>query len=177
MDLPCVRRDITDMKWFLLAVLCGLFLVTTTHAKSDKAAPKQATPPAPSPAVSSPSAPPPSQLWLQMEISPLEKEIVKQHLGDIREAQSKKSIPNKTLPPGVAKKGAPATKLPPGWQKKITRGEVIPQTVYAQAQPLPEVVIRTLPPPPAGTILVTLDGKLVRLVEATRTIVDVFELK
>jgi len=177
MDLPCVRRDITDMKWFLLAILCGLFLVTTTHAKSDKAAPKQATPPAPSPAVSSPSAPPPSQLWLQMEISPLEKEIVKQHLGDIREAQSKKSMPNKTLPPGVAKKGAPATKLPPGWQKKITRGAVLPQTVYAQAQPLPEVVIRTLPPPPAGTILVTLDGKLVRLVEATRTIVDVFELK
>ena len=165
------------MKWFLLAVLCGLFLVTTTHAKSDKATPKQATPPAPSPAVPSPSAPSPSQLWLQMEISPLEKEIVKQHLGDIREAQSKKSMPNKTLPPGVAKKGAPATKLPPGWQKKITRGEVIPQTVYAQAQPLPEVVIRKLPPPPAGTILVMLDGKLVRLVEATRTIVDVFELK
>ncbi len=165
------------MKWFLLAVLCGLFLVTTAPAKSDKAAPKQAAPPASSPAVPSPSAPSPSQPWLQMEISPLEKEIVKQHLGDIREAQSKKSTPNKTLPPGVAKKGAPTTKLPPGWQKKITRGEVLPQTVYAQAQPLPEVVIRTLPPPPAGTILVTLDGKLVRLVEATRTIVDVFELK
>jgi hypothetical protein len=165
------------MKWFLLAVLCGLFLGTTAHAKNDKAAPKQATPPAPSPAVSSPAAPSPSQLWLQMEISPLEKEIVKQHLGDIREAQSKKSMPNKALPPGVTKKGAPGAKLPSGWQKKITRGEVLPQTVYAQAQPLPEVVIRTLPPPPAGTILVTLDGKLVRLVEATRTIVDVFELK
>ncbi len=78
------------MKWFLLAVLCGLFLVTTAPAKSDKAAPKQAAPPASSPAVPSPSAPSPSQPWLQMEISPLEKEIVKQHLGDIREAQSKK---------------------------------------------------------------------------------------
>jgi len=165
------------MKLFLNAVLCGLFLVTTGHAKSDKAAPKQATPPASSPAVPSPSASSPSQPWLQMEISPLEKEIVKQHLGDIREAQGKKSRPDKTLPPGLAKKGTPGAKLPPGWQKKITRGEVIPQTVYAQAQPLPEVVIRKLPPPPAGTILVTLDGKLVRLVEATRTIVDVFELK
>jgi hypothetical protein len=68
-------------------------------------------------------------------------------------------------------------KLPTGWQKKIARGEVLPPTVYAQAQPLPEVVIRKLPPPPAGTILVTLDGKVVRLVEGTRTIVDVFELK
>ena len=98
-----------------------------------------------------------------MEITPLEKEIVKQHLADIRAAQSKKSGPDKALPPG--------------WQKKIARGEVLPQTVYAQAQPLPEVVIRKLPPPPAGTILVTLDGKVVRLLEATRTIVDVFELK
>jgi hypothetical protein len=49
--------------------------------------------------------------------------------------------------------------------------------VYAQAQPLPEVIVRKLPPPPAGTLLVTLDGKVVRLLEATRTIVDVFELK
>jgi len=106
------------MKWFLSAVLYGFFLATTALAKSDKAAPKQTTPPAPVPAVSSPVVPSPSPPWLQMDISPLEKEIVKQHLGDIREAQSKKSIPNKALPPGLAKKGVPATKLPPGWQKK-----------------------------------------------------------
>ena len=56
-------------------------------------------------------------------------------------------------------------------------GEVLPPTVYAQAQPLPEVVIRKLPPPPAGTILVILDDKVLRLLEATRTIVDVLELK
>jgi hypothetical protein len=49
--------------------------------------------------------------------------------------------------------------------------------VYAQAQPLPDVISRKLPPPPVGTILVTLDDKLVRLLEAPRLIVDVFELK
>ena len=81
------------------------------------------------------------------------------------------------MPKKPTKKAARSAKLPPGWQKKITRGAVLPQTVYAQAQPLPDVVIRKLPPPPAGTILVTLDGKVVRLLEATRTIVDVFELK
>ena len=165
------------MKSFLLSAVLGFLLVTAAQAKSDKAAPKQATSPTPSPTVSSPSASSPSQSWLQLEITPLEKEIVKQHLADIRAAQSKKSAPAKALPPGLAKKAARSEKLPPGWQKKIARGEVIPQTVYAQAQPLPAVVIRTLPPPPAGTILVTLDGKLVRLLEATRTIVDVFELK
>jgi hypothetical protein len=102
-----------------------------------------------------------------MEMTPLEKEIVKQHLADIRAVQRKKPTT----------KVAHGTKLPPGWQKKIVRGEVLPETVYKQAQPLPEVVIRKLPPPPAGTILVTLDGKVLRLLEATRTIVDVFELK
>ena len=158
------------MRVFLLSVVCGALLVATVQAKSDKAPPKQAQPAAPSAAA-------PEQPWLQMEMTPLEKEIVKQYLLDMRAAQSKKSGPDKAQPPGLAKKGARSAKLPPGWQKKIARGEVLPQTVYAQAQPLPEVVIRKLPPPPAGTILVTLDGKVVRLLEGTRTIVDVFELK
>ena len=158
------------MQVFLLSVVCGVLLVAIVQAKSDKAPPKQAQPAAPSAAA-------PEQPWLQMEMTPLEKEIVKQYLVDMRTAQSKKSGPAKAPPPGAAKKGAPSAKLPPGWQKKIVRGEVLPQTVYAQAQPLPEVVLQKLPPPPAGTILVTLDDKVVRLLEATRTIVDVFELK
>ena len=108
-------------------------------------------------------------------MTPLEKEIVKQHLADIRAVQSKQSGSGKALPPGLAKKAARGDKLPPGWQKKIARGEVLPPAVYAQAQPLPEVVIRKLPPPPAGTMLVTLDGKVVRVLEATHTIVDVVE--
>ena len=91
--------------------------------------------------------------------------------------QRQKPVSGKTLPPGLTKKVARGAALPPGWQKKITRGEVLPPVVYAQAQPLPEVVRRKLPPPPAGTLLVTIDGKLVRLLEATHTILDVFELK
>jgi hypothetical protein len=150
------------MRVLLLSVVCGVVLVVTVQAKSDKAPPKQVTPSAPSSAASAPE-----QTWLQMEITPLEKEIVKQHLADIRAVQSKKPT----------QKAARSAKLPPGWQKKITRGEVLPEIVYAQAQPLPEVVIRKLPPPPAGTILVILDDKVLRLLEATRTTVDVFELK
>ena len=150
------------MRVLLLSVVCGVLLVATGQAKSDKAPPTQAKPSAPSAA-----APAPEQPWLQMEMTPLEKEIVKQHLADIRAVQRKKPT----------KKAARGAKLPLGWQKKIVRGEVLPPTVYAQAQPLPEVVIRTLPPPPAGTMLVTLDGKVLRLLETTRTIVDVFELK
>jgi len=165
------------MKVFVLSVVFGVMLVTSVQAKSDKTPPKPATPAPPSSAPASPAVSAPELPWLQMEITPLEKEIVKQHLTDIRAVQSKKSGPDKAPPPGLTKKVVRNEKLPTGWQKKIARGEVLPPTVYAQAQPLPEVVIRKLPPPPAGTILVTLDGKVVRLVEGTRTIVDVFELK
>jgi len=155
------------MRLFLLSVVFGVLLVTTAQAKSEKAPPKKGPPPASSPSVAAPAPSAPEPPWVQMEMTPLEKEIVKQHLADIRAVQSKK----------LTKKVAPGAKLPPGWQKKIARGEVLPQTIYAQAQPLPEVVIRTLPPPPAGTMLVTLDGKVLRILEATHTIVDVFELK
>src|SRR5262245_42775746 len=124
------------MRVFLLSVVCGVLLVATVQAKSDKAPPKQVTPSAPSSAASAPEQP-----WLQMEMTPLEKEIVKQHLADIRAVQSKKPT----------QKAARGAKPPTGWQKKIARGEILPETVYKQAQPLPEVVIRTLPPPPAGT--------------------------
>jgi hypothetical protein len=165
------------MQVFLLAVVFGLLLAATVQAKSNKAAPRQATPAAAASAPASSAASAPEQPWLQMEISPLEKEIVKQHLADIRAVQRKKPSSDKALPPGRAKKAARKAKLPPGWQKKIARGAVLPQTLYAQAQPLPEVVLRKLPPPPAGTLLVFLDGKVLRLLEATRTIVDVFELK
>src|SRR4029453_9909324 len=127
------------MRVFLLSVMCGVLLVATVQAKSAKASPKQATPSA-SPAAASAPEPP----WLQMEITPLEKEIVKQHLTDIRAVQSKKSGPDKAPPPGLTKKVVRNEKLPTGWQKKIARGEVLPPTVYAQAQPLPEVVIRKL---------------------------------
>ncbi len=149
----------------------GLLLVTTVQAKSAKAPRKQVTPPASSPAASSPEQP-----WLQVEITPLEREIVQQHIVDIRAMQSKKSASGKAQP-GSAKKAARGGALPPGWQKNVARGEALPPAVYAQAQPLPAVVLRKLPPPPVGTVLVTIDGKLVRLLEATHTILDVFELQ
>ena len=167
------------MKVILLSVVCGVFLMATAQAKSAKAPPKPAPPPVPSAPAPAPAPSPPALMppWVETELTPLEKEIVKQHLVDIRAAQKKKSAPDKKPPAGPAKKAAPDAQLPPGWQKKIARGEVLPPAVYAQAQPLPDVVIRKLPPAPVGTILVTLDDKLVRLLEAPRLIVDVFELK
>jgi hypothetical protein len=37
-------------------------------------------------------------------------------------------------------------------------------------------VVAKLPPPPKGTVVVVVQGKIVRLVEATLEILDVFEV-
>lgn len=82
----------------------------------------------------------------------------------------------KSLPPGLQKKVERGKELPPGWQKKIARGEVIDAQVYAHSRRLPPELVKRLPPGPAGTIVVTVEGKVVRLLEAGLTILDVFDL-
>jgi len=82
----------------------------------------------------------------------------------------------KKLPPGLRKKVARGGQLPPGWQKKVARGEVMDPAVYEHSRPLPPELVRTLPPQPQGTVIVTVEGKAVRLLGATLTILDVFDL-
>jgi hypothetical protein len=64
----------------------------------------------------------------------------------------------------------------PGWQKKCVRGEVISAEVYKHCEPLPHEVVVKLPPPPPGTIVVTVEGKVFRLARATLEILDVFDV-
>lgn len=82
----------------------------------------------------------------------------------------------KKIPRGLQKKVARGGELPPGWQKKVARGEVMDPVVYERSRPLPPELVRTLPPQPQGTVIVTVEGKAVRLLEATLTILDVFDI-
>ena len=91
-------------------------------------------------------------------------------------AESAPGKKKKTLPPGLQKKVERGGELPPGWQKKIARGEVLDAQVYRHSRPLPPELSKRLPPQPSGTIVITVEGKVVRLVEATLTILDVFDL-
>lgn len=95
---------------------------------------------------------------------------VKQHGGD---SKGKKG---KGLPPGLAKKIARGGKLPPGWEAKVVRGQILSVEIFEHAHPLPRELTVQLPAPPVGTITIAIDGRLVRLFEATREILDVFEI-
>ncbi len=76
---------------------------------------------------------------------------------------------NKSLPQGLQMKLERGGTLPPGWQRKLVRGEVLDESVYRQS----EIVI---PVDDRGLLTVRIEGKLIRLVEATREIIDIVEV-
>lgn len=80
----------------------------------------------------------------------------------------------KELPPGLRKKLARGGELPPGWQKKLERGEVLDGDYYRYSTSLPEHVLRRLPAGPAGTSIRRVEDRIVRVMDATNTILDVF---
>lgn len=81
------------------------------------------------------------------------------------------------LPKGLQKKVARGGELPPGWQKKLQKGEVLEPEVMSHGEPVPERVRVRLPVAEQGSVDITLDGKVIRLEEATRRILNVFELR
>ena len=108
-------------------------------------------------------------------ITPEEKKIIKEYLKGVS-AKKKNKVKKKSLPPGLAKKLARGGTLPPGWQMKVARGEVMDYEVYNNSMPLPEELLRKLLTIPEGTVLLQVRNKIVKVIEASRTIVDLFEL-
>jgi len=76
---------------------------------------------------------------------------------------------NKQLPQGLQKKLDRGGTLPPGWQKKFVKGQVLDEPVYNHS----EVVI---PMDSNGMLTVRVEGKLIKLIEATREIVEIVDL-
>ena len=111
-------------------------------------------------------------------ISVKEREVIQTYVNNFNEEGKRKNGKKHhgELPPGLQKKVERGGQLPPGWQKKVAVGETMPVEVFKECKPLPKDLIVKLPSPPAGTITVTVDGKIVRLMEATKQILDVFEV-
>lgn len=76
---------------------------------------------------------------------------------------------DKPLPQGLQMKLDRGGSLPPGWQKKLVKGEVLEEPVYNHS----EVVI---PIDSRGMITVRIEGKLIKIIEATREIVEIVDL-
>lgn len=74
----------------------------------------------------------------------------------------------KPLPAGLQKKVQSGKPLPPGWQMKLKKGSVMDGQVYQQSQ----IVV---PLDSKGLITVRIEGKLVKLYEATREIAEILE--
>jgi len=108
-------------------------------------------------------------------ITPEEKKIIKKYLKGVS-TKKKNKVKKKSLPPGLAKKLARGGTLPPGWQMKVARGEVMDYEVYNNASSLPEELLRMLSSIPEGTVLLQVGNKIVKVIEASRKIVDLFEL-
>ena len=81
------------------------------------------------------------------------------------------------LPPGLQKQVERDKPLPAGWEKKLRPGLRIDPQVYAYARPVPRDVLEALPPQPGNTLLVTIDGRLVRIAKSSSIILDVFRLE
>lgn len=113
--------------------------------------------------------------WLNVRINTNEQIIIRDYYQTHQLPLAEKPK-KKKLPPGLQKKLARGGELPPGWQKKVARGEVLDAQIYAVAHPLPPDLVRMLPPPPSGVATIIIEGKIVRLIEATRTILDVFDI-
>lgn len=73
---------------------------------------------------------------------------------------------DKTLPPGLQKKVDRGGSLPPGWQKKLHKGDVLDSEVYRHGR----VVI---PVNHEGILTINVDGKIIKLMEKTREIIDI----
>jgi hypothetical protein len=90
--------------------------------------------------------------------------------------QDNKNKKQKSMPPGLEKKIQQGKELPPGWQKKIVKGEVLDNELCLNAVTVSKEERQKLPPSPAGTKLLKIENKIIHVMDATRTILDVFEV-
>ena len=81
----------------------------------------------------------------------------------------------KKLPPGLQKKVDRGGELPPGWKKKLEVGTVLDPEVDKAAVSLPEDILSRLPDIPEGTEILQVGDEIIRVIESTREVVDIFD--
>ena len=109
-----------------------------------------------------------------------EKRLLGDYLRDSRyrddEGEYGKKHKEKKLPPGLRMKLERGGELPPGWQRKVARGEVLDAELYSHSYSLPDEIRRRMPREIDGTSIRRIDDRVVRVMDATRTVLDVYYL-
>jgi len=168
------------------AIILALITVTAAlqTAAKDKKQKEQNAPNAPKTAVvavaepqvettiTPPEAPAPE---LQGALTWQEKRLIREYVEGSAIVTPRGRTAHK-LPPGLAGRVDPGVQLEAGWEKKLLRGEVLTQPVFSQCKSLPREIAVRLPSPQAGTILLALEGRIIRVVQKTRQILDVYDL-
>jgi hypothetical protein len=174
---------------FALMIIAGGGCATSEHAgywpPPQPGLPPSRRPLPPPPVVNvQRSAPPPSRppaRHVEVVFTSQEREVIERYLksceSEEREQHGKKrGWKGRGLPPGLAKKVDQGRGLPPGWERKLEKGSIMSVEVYQQSHSLPPELTVQLPVPPVGTVTIALDGRIVRLIRATREILDVLEV-
>jgi hypothetical protein len=78
------------------------------------------------------------------------------------------------LPPGLQRKMERGGELPPGWQRKVERGEVLSQEQVRHGRRIDDELLRRLPPQPEGTVIMETEDQVIRVLETTGEVLDVF---
>ena len=163
-----------------LIVICALIAVQPAFAEgkgkeTKKAKPVRVAAVSPKPvAIVKPS--PPKHPWVghTVTISPSERDVIRAYVRNCIDA-SKLGKPN-GVSQGLTKKVGWGSKPPAGWRAKCIPGDVLPVEVHKHCHSLPEEVIVKLPPPPPGTVLLAVDGRIVRIGYPTYEILDSFDV-
>lgn len=74
----------------------------------------------------------------------------------------------KSLPPGIEKKYERTGELPPGWEKKLAVGERLDRDIYDHSHVI-------VPLGQDGIVTVRIENKVVRLIQATREIIEILD--
>jgi len=92
-------------------------------------------------------------------------------------AFAKNQEKHKALPPGLQKKYEKTGELPPGWQKKLRQGEVLDPRLYYIARQHPVRPVDYSLEPQAGTQLLRIEDRIVRIMNDTKVVLEIFGVK
>jgi len=75
--------------------------------------------------------------------------------------------------PGRGRGRGRGHELPPGWEKKVVRSQAIPVEYREYVEPVPVVLVRTLPPVRPGWEFVLISNRVVLINRPTWMVIDV----